>query len=70
MGLRLQTKGTEDKAVAHAMVEMSVGAKQMAGCQLSFTNITDDGLTFFLIVSPAIDNDTVVRLVADYIAVL
>ena len=70
MRFRFQTEGTEDKAVAHAVVEMAVGTEQVAGRELLITDIIDNGLTFFRIIGPAIDDDTLARLVADDIAVL
>ena len=69
MSLGLQTEGTEDNAVAHAVIEMAVGAEQMTGRQVVLLDIIDDGLTFFRIVSATIDDDTLTRVVADHIAV-
>lgn len=69
MGLGLQSEGPEDKAVAHAMVEMTVGAEQMTGSEAFLFDIVDDGLTFFGIVSSTIDDDTLTSLVADHITV-
>ena len=70
MGLGLQTESPEDIAVAHAVVEVAVGAEQMTRRQVVLLDIVDDGLAFFRIICPTIDDDTVARLVADHIAVL
>lgn len=69
MGSGFQTEGAEDIAVAHAVVEMAVGTEQMTGRELLLADIADDGLAFFRIVSAAVDDDTVARLIADHIAV-
>ena len=70
MSLGPQFEGTEDEAVAHAMVEMAVRAEQMTRHEFVLLDIVDNGLAFFGIVGPTIDDDTVAGLVADHIAVL
>ena len=70
MGPRLQSESFIDIAVAHAVVEVTVGTEQMTRGELMRADITDDGLTFFRIIGSAVDDDTIVGLVADDIAVL
>ena len=69
MGLGFQSEGSEDKAVAHAMIEMAVGAEQMTGSEAFLFDVIDYSLAFFGIVSSTIDDDTLTRLVADHITV-
>ena len=70
VGLGLEAEGTVDITVAHAVVEMAVGAEQSLGGEAAVADIADDGLALFRIESPAIDDDALAGVVADDVAVL
>ena len=70
MRLGFQTELTVDKSVAHTMVEVAVGTEQVDGVQTVVADILGDGDAFFLIHHAAVDDDSLVTLVAHHIAVL
>ena len=70
MGLGLQAEGAVDVAVAHAVVEMAVGAEQALGGEVVVADVADDGLALFGIEGAAVDDDALLRVVAGDVAVL
>ena len=70
MCLRFQTELTVDESVAHTMVEVAVGTEQVEGVQAIVADIQGDGSAFFLIHHAAVDDDSLMALVAHHIAVL
>lgn len=70
MCLRFQTELSVDESVAHTMVEVAVGTEQVEGVQAIVTDILVDGSAFFLMHHAAVDDDSLMALVAHHIAVL
>ena len=70
MCLGFQTELTVDKSVAHTMVEVAVGTEQVEGVQTVVADILGDGDAFFLIHHAAVDDDSLVALIAHHITVL
>ena len=66
----LQAELAVDVAVAHTMVEVAVGADEVARGELRLADVADDGLALLGIEGAAVDDDALAGVVADDVAVL
>ena len=70
MRFGLQTEFTIDKSITHAMVKMSVCAEQMNRIQIVIADILGNGGAFVIVHHAAVDDDSLVSVVAHHITVL
>ena len=59
-----------DGVVAEAMIEVGVRTQQVAYCQPVVVDIVDNSLTLLFEVGAAVDDDSLVAIVAYHVAVL
>ena len=70
MHLGLEAVLSVNDAVAHAMVEVTMGTEQVDGREPLVTDIANDGLLLFWIEGTAVNDDALTTVVADDVAVL
>ena len=66
----LQSVSLIDGIDAKVMVEVSVGAEQVHWLQSLAVDVVGDSFALLIVVSTAVDDNTLLRLVAHYIGIL